>query len=413
VKAIINGCGVAGPVTAMALQKVGISSTVYERRDPAAHGGGLFLTLAANGIRVLEDLGIADCLSNVDVISTPMMSFYSSRGRRLGCLSLGRLESGSTPVTLMRDTLNRALAQEAARCGVDIRYGCEITRMRQDDGTVSIETQEGSHDRADFLIGADGIHSLTRDALHRSRTRPAYAGLVNVGGIVTATNLSPTPGEVRMIWGKQAFFGYTVRPNGEAWWFANVGCRAEPPRSKIGEAGAAAWRARLLEIFRGDLPIIPELISSSDSVAAYPIHDVPRVPRWFDRRVVLLGDAAHAVSPSAGQGASLALEDALALAECLRAARNVEDAFSKFEAMRRPRAERMVAEGRRRSRHKAPTNRVTRLLRDSVMSLVFQRFATERSMSWIHDYRVPILAPSTRFPVGGDPFVSTSNRRDL
>lgn len=112
------------------------------------------------------------------------------------------------------------------------------------------------------------------------------------------------------------------------------------------------------------------------------------MPRWRDGRVVLIGDAAHAASPSSGQGASLALEDAAFLSVCLRDIADPVAAFARFEAVRRPRAERIVAEGRRRGAYKAPRTRLSMRLRDALMPLVFRYLVTERSLSWIHDYRV-------------------------
>jgi 2-polyprenyl-6-methoxyphenol hydroxylase-like FAD-dependent oxidoreductase len=110
---------------------------------------------------------------------------------------------------------------------------------------------------------------------------------------------------------------------------------------------------------------------------------------WHRGRVGLLGDAAHAVSPSAGQGAAMAMEDALMLASCLRDLPEPQQALTRYEALRRPRAERIVAVGRRRGTYKALKSPVAVALRDLVMPLAFRLFATERSMAWIYDYTIP------------------------
>ncbi len=218
--------------------------------------------------------------------------------------------------------------------------------------------------------------------------RPSYTGLINLGGILPGSGLAPTDGEMRMIWGSRAFFGYAVRDNGEAWWFANIGDAREPSRNAMRQE-RDAWAGQLTAHFSDDLPLIPDLIRRTSEIHSYPIHDLPHVPCWRDGPVGLIGDAAHATSPSSGQGASLALEDAAHLAVCLRDIADPAAALAHFEAERRPRAEQIVAEGRRRGAYKAPRSRAQMWLRDALMPIVFRFLVTEQSLAWIHDYRVP------------------------
>jgi 2-polyprenyl-6-methoxyphenol hydroxylase-like FAD-dependent oxidoreductase len=136
------------------------------------------------------------------------------------------------------------------------------------------------------------------------------------------------------------------------------------------------------------MPFIVDLIERTDAIGASPIHDLPSLPAWHRGRAVVLGDAAHAVSPSAGQGASMAMEDAIVLAKCLRDLRTPEEAFEEFEALRRGRTERIVATGRRRGSYKALRSRAAVFARDLLMPLAFRLFATEKSMSWIFDHEI-------------------------
>jgi len=96
---------------------------------------------------------------------------------------------------------------------------------------------------------------------------------------------------------------------------------------------------------------------------------MPSLPTWHEGPVCLIGDAAHATLPSAGQGASMAMEDAVVLAKCLRDVPDAESAFAAFEAMRKDRVEWLVEEARRNGSRKAPTNVVTRAIRDLVLPL--------------------------------------------
>src|SRR5260221_6807293 len=104
-----------------------------------------------------------------------------------------------------------------------------------------------------------------------------------------------------------------------------------------------AWQERMLDLFQGDLPLISELIRATESpIIGYPIYDIPTQPIWQKGPVVLVGDAIHAVSPGAGQGASLAVEDAIVLAKCLRDREDLSQVFATYEHLRRALVEHMV-----------------------------------------------------------------------
>lgn len=168
--------------------------------------------------------------------------------------------------------------------------------------------------------------------MHTFDNLTLYTGLINVGGTVEQSGLLPTAGEFHMIWGRRAFFGYTVRENGQAWWFANLGRASEPTRQSIKDRSHCEWKGELLETFKDEPQFVSDLIRATPLVSAFPIYDVPTVPRWVDGRAVLIGDAAHAISPSSGQGASLAIEDAACLAVCLRDIDDPVAALTQFEA---------------------------------------------------------------------------------
>lgn len=386
-KVIIAGAGIAGPVAAIALRNIGIAAEILEARDVADSRSGLFLTLASNGNRVLDGLGLTACIRARPHIPTPRITFLNAEGKQIGSVSNGSCTPNES-ITLMRHSLHDALSEAAEERGVVIQRGIAVTGYRQNGEGVTVLCNDGSKRHADLLIGADGIGSRVRGAMPGDGVRPAYSGIVNVGGIVPRSGLAATEGEMRMVWGRQAFFGYAVGSNGDAWWFANIGEPQEPARGDLAQ-DRDVWADRLSALFANDLPLITGLIDSTSEIHAWPVHDLPHVPRWSDGRVVLIGDAAHATAPSSGQGASLALEDAAFLAVCLRDIPDPGAALARFETMRRPRAERIVTEGRRRGAYKAPRSWFSMRLRDALMPFVFRFLVTERSLAWIHDYRVP------------------------
>jgi FAD-dependent urate hydroxylase len=146
-----------------------------------------------------------------------------------------------------------------------------------------------------------------------------------------------------MIFGKHAFFGYCVRLSGETYWFANPARRDELTRQELSAISPQTWREQLLELFADDSGSATEILQATgDELVAYSIYDMPIVPTWHRGSIVLLGDAAHATSPSSGQGASLAIEGAVVLAKCLRDLPGTRQAFPAYERLRRGRVEKVV-----------------------------------------------------------------------
>ncbi len=190
-----------------------------------------------------------------------------------------------------------------------------------------------------------------------------------------------------MIFGRRAFFGYVDDPDGGAVWFANV------PRPAVTPAERAAttpeqWQRQLVELFAGDHGPASGLIADGFlELAGDSTHDLPSVPTWRRGPMVIVGDAAHAPSPTSGQGASMAAEDAVVLAQCLRDLPTIGDALAAYEGLRRRRVERIVAQGARTGRSKTP-GPVGRVLRDLALPLVFKLLVTEKSQAWIYDHHI-------------------------
>lgn len=406
-RAIVIGGGIGGPVAAEALRQAGLEVDVYEATEGPAETEGLFLALAVNGLRVLRQLDLLDALLRADVIPTPTLEFVGSSGKRLAAVPAGWLDGEVPSLTVMRGTLQKVLADQATDRGIEIHYGHRLVDYREEPDGVVARFADGLEVEGDLLIGADGIRSRVRAIMDPSAPAPNYTGLLNLGGIVHHSGLAPTPRTMRMMWGRLAFFGYTVRPDGEAWWFANAGREEEPARGELEAISTEAWKAQLRELFGRDAPFVLALIEATPHIGAFPIHDMPSLTRWHGNRAVLLGDAAHAVSPSAGQGASMALEDALMLAHSLRHHSRVDEALAAYEAARRPRAQRIVATGRRRGAYKAPKSWLALKARDLIMPAAMRLFAREGALSWVHDYRIDWEGAGEPAPTGASSATST------
>jgi FAD-dependent urate hydroxylase len=399
--ALVIGGGIAGPVAAMALRQVGIEATVYEGHAETTKEVGSYLTLAVNGLDALRAIDADKPVLNAG-FPTPTNLLWSGSGRRLGTASNGgTLPDGTTAHTIKRARLYRALHHEAVERGVRVEFGKRLVDAEPaGDGGVVARFDDGVEATADLLVGADGVHSVTRRLIDPAAPRGRYVGLVNFGGYTDQAAPGAEPGVWNMIFGRRAFFGYVVDSSGGTVWFANV------PRPQVSSAERAAttteqWQRHLAELFADDRGPASSLIAAGRlELAADNTHDLPRVPAWHRGPMVIIGDAAHAPSPSSGQGASMAAEDGVVLAKCLRDLPDVPQALAAYERLRRRRVERIVAQGARTSSTKTP-GPVGRVARDLLLPIVFKALVTDRSFAWMHRHHIDWDDPVTPAPETG------------
>lgn len=394
-RALVIGGGIAGPITAMALHKAGIEATVHEAYDYAADGVGSFLTVAVNGQRALRELDLLHILAGRG-FDCPQFEFFTGRGRRLGGFAAAPpREDTLTSRTITRADLYKALRDEALRRGVKIEYGHRLTDARSDGHGVAATFKDGSTAEGDLLIGADGLLSTTRRLVDPKAPQPRYIPLLNTGGWATpdqAPRVDSAVGTMAMYFGRDAFYCHMKAPDGTLWWFANIPQIRELGADELARTTDEQWRQRLMETFAVDTTPATAVIAATGAIARpWNTYDFPNVPTWHTDRMVLVGDAAHAASPTSGQGASLAIEDALTLARCLRDRPDAPTAFTTYVGLRRKRVEKIVAAAKRRSSDKMP-GPVGRTLRDLVFPLVLSR-AGKASQDQVLDYRIRWAEP--------------------
>ncbi|HLF61018.1 MAG TPA: FAD-dependent monooxygenase [Acidimicrobiia bacterium] len=391
-RVLIAGAGVAGTAMGIAARKAGLDPIIFEAYpESAGLDHGVYLTVAINGIDALAAID-ADHVVRDHGFETNHITFSSGSGRRLGRLQLGpAMRDGTVTHTVRRTDLYRVLHEEAANRGVETWHGKKLVGAEEVDGRVEVRFEDGSTASGDLLVGADGVGSPTRRIIDPANPAPRYAGLGNTGGFTRIPGLEARPGDYEMVWGKRCFFGYTVAPDGEVWWFANPPARREPTAARLAGLESSQIKKALADLVADDRSPAAQIIASDRGVLRVTNqYDLPHVPTWRRGRMVIIGDAAHAVSPSSGQGCSLAVEDAVTLARCLRDLPDPEHALGVYESLRRNRVERIVDWGASMNNTKRRGS-VAWALREFVLPQIFKKAsgpARLEEMSWMYRHHI-------------------------
>ncbi|MFF7633321.1 FAD-dependent oxidoreductase [Kitasatospora sp. NPDC008050] len=377
---MVIGGGVAGAAVALGLHKAGFDVTVYEAHPDTGADIGAFLTLASNGMRALAQLDAAAPIAELGFPLTEM-SVLDATGRELAAMPLGEADHPLTRYRcLRRAEFGAALQREVARRGIPIRHGARLTGLREGADKVTATFADGSSAGAELVVGADGLNSTVRSCLDPDQPRPQYAGQRVFYGYTTdyttdhpTDAAAPPPGEashrITMLRGSGTAFGYACSPAGETFWFARV---PGPPATteELTRTTPAQWREHLLPLLRPDrTPAADIVAATAERLMVTNAQHLRPGGRWQRGRTILIGDAAHAASPATGQGASMALEDAVVLAKALREAGPRPEALAHYEQLRRPRAEQNIATSAQltasRTNTPPPAGPATRAPRDS------------------------------------------------
>ncbi|MCR1160060.1 FAD-dependent monooxygenase [Paenarthrobacter sp. UW852] len=399
---LVIGAGIAGLASGFALQKAGHRPVIFEAYDAPSDGIGGFLTVAVNGFDALETLGLKDDACRLG-FPTPLMSMYlGSNGKHLIDFDYGgSLPDGTTARTMTRSELYGMFREEASRRGIGIVYGKRLTAVEERPDGVTAVFADGTSAAGDVLIGADGLKSKVRDLIDPSSPAPRNIPLLNTGGIVPAGVLPPgmidvEVGRMKMVFGKRCFYCYMRDPDGRVWWFANPLERSSEDPATLDAGARKAWLTQLVE--RDRTPMAAIVAATEDVIRPYRTSDFPGIPHWWRGRLVLVGDAAHAASPSSGQGASMAIEDAVTLGRALRGAglEPVPEALARYEAERRNRAELVVQWGRRNAAPKI-RGQFKRVFEDLALPLVFRALSRKSAdnFDWLYHHHIDWETAST------------------
>ncbi|MFK4810418.1 FAD-dependent monooxygenase [Devosia sp. ZW T5_3] len=365
----IAGGGIGGLALALVLKKQGFDPVVFERKnEEQLRGEGLFLTLAPNGVNALRALGLAEMAIAAGVV-TKGLAIHNEHGKRLALVDYaGHAERfGAPSITIGRGALSTVLLDAAQRQGIKLHLSGGIEAVAESADGVTV-TSGGVTGHFDMLVACDGLRSTVRRLVFPDLPQPRYSGLIGTGGMADAPAVPGTDGIMNMTFGRRAFFGYLHQPGRPVMWFNSY---PAPENAAAPIADPQAYARRLAAMHSEDPLDNRQVLASVTTLDRhYPIFDMPELQRWHSGRIVLMGDAAHAVAPHSGQGASMAIEDALVLAACLDQADEVEAAFRRFYRLRHERTQTAIRIGRMSGSQKHAQSWLQLRIRDLILPLI-------------------------------------------
>jgi salicylate hydroxylase len=325
----VVGAGIGGLAASLALTRAGFEVTVFEQSAELGEVG-VGLHLAPNGSRILRSWGLAEALDEAAARPQALEIRKWDDGKTLMRQPMGEAwehEYGAPYFTLHRAALHRVLAREVPA----VRLGRRLVGWSQAPGQVRLSFADGSSATADLLVGADGVHSVIRQSIAGDE-EAVFSGVTAYRGLVASSASPGLADRTMFVWsgpharllcypvagGLLTYVG--VVPDSE-WTVESWSTLGDP--------------AELQAAYDGWDPAVTALLTAVRETRRWALYDREPLDRWGDGRITLLGDAAHPMLPHHGQGASQALEDAVALAYCLTASPG-PDGLRQYEELRRP-----------------------------------------------------------------------------
>ncbi|KAH7064234.1 hypothetical protein BKA63DRAFT_169123 [Paraphoma chrysanthemicola] len=354
----IIGAGLAGLTLAISLHRQGIFCKIYELREPTVTTSGA-LMLSPNALRILDTLGIYDRLHpqgyNFETLEFKNFEQVTTDKYYLGNEKL----YGYKALRIYRQTLLTELRAEVQQLQIPVTHDVKFSHIiSEDENGVSFAFTDGTTASADLLVGADGIHSTVRKYL-APEVIPKYSGQVAITCALPTSNLvfpqHMPAGEYHMpvaIYAKNGAFVMAPQNIDGSELLAGTQ-RAWPEQDRAGWDALLADREGLLALFKQGYETWPSIVQSAldnvdlHTLSIWPYYVVPKLESWSSnkKRVVILGDAAHAIPPTAGQGASQGFEDAFTLAALFSRITDklpLDKALAAWQSMRQQRVDKVI-----------------------------------------------------------------------
>ncbi len=392
-KIVVAGAGIGGLAAALALARTGHAVDVVERA-PALGEVGAGLQLSPNAVKVLRQLGVGEPIEAAASHPASLELRLGRSGRRVFSIPMGAAavaRYGAPYLHLHRADLLDILRQAAERAGVQLKLGSEVAAYEGRGNKVFVSLTGGARIEADLLVGADGIRSIIREQM-LGKDSPRFTGSV-AWRLLTPASAAPDLPRGAIVWAGPRRHAVTYRIRGDAW-INFVGVIEESGERQA--SGSESWDEQgeletLHQAFAGWADPLPAIIASGGVCRRWPLFDRDPLSRWVDGRVVLLGDACHPLAPFQAQGAAMAIEDAFMLARCLdERAGAPEAALLRYQTLRRPRTDRMLASARANMAIFHPSNPLTQAATYGPMMLADRLWPAIicSAQDWIYGYDV-------------------------
>lgn len=380
---VIAGGGIAGSAAALALRRAGVAVTVLEARPVV--GGGAVVRVNPNGMDALRAVGAHQAVIET---SFPLLRFewYSPTGRMGYRLTSDPSAERGMPRVMAWVDLARVLQEQAARAGAVFRYDARVIESKETAAGATALLADGETVEGDVIVGADGVRSSVRACIDPDAPAPSFMKRRTVYGFTPEPAFEPPPPEVLRAYMDRGFLAATRDSlTGGCYWFTSLPA-TEPLASGEG-TDLELWRGRLVDVFGADSVPATPAVRDADRILAFDDYTLPHLPHWHSDRMVVLGDAAHVTTPGSEQGAAMAIEDGVVLAQCLRDNAEPAAALGRFEQQRRRRAEAVVTLGMEEPQPPHAAARLGRWARDRIRD-VRRRKVLDTGGNWALDHHI-------------------------
>jgi len=363
-KIAIIGGGIAGLSAAIALRSLKAEIHIYESAPELAPVGA-GLVLAANAVKALQRLEVADAaLSRGQKLES--LRLVDERGTVMQETDNREMEAAFGTVanfSIHRGDLQAVLLEQLE--GAAVHTGKRLQSFEQEEDAVHLQFEDGTSASADYVIAADGVHSVVRQTL-RPKSAPRYAGYTCWRATIDRWEKVP-PHATTEFWGKGRRFGIVPLADDRIYWFATL--NAPEPYDPTYQNYSVT---DLQNTFRDFHEPVPSLLrrTPEDRLLWNDILDIRPISRFAFGRILLVGDAGHATTPNMGQGACQALEDSATLHRLLEEYDHLGEIFRVFERRRLARTTWIINTSRRLGEVGQWENPVFRRLRDGLMRLL-------------------------------------------
>jgi 2-polyprenyl-6-methoxyphenol hydroxylase-like FAD-dependent oxidoreductase len=331
-KVLIIGGGIAGMAAAIALSRRGIQTEIVEiNREWSVYHAGI--AVQGNFIRAMAALGIAEQIVKAGFVCKNLQ-LHDPAGRLLAELP-GSSQDGShlpSDLGLMRSALHQVLTGAVRTLGIKPRLGVTFASMAQERNAVRVDFTDGASSRYDLVIGADGVYSKVRSLLFGEAGEPQFTGQ---GTWRYNLPRPPEVDRVRVYRGKPGGIAGLVPLTQDT--MSGFVISSEPGNPRFQRDTLAAEFRKRLAGYGDVMAAVREQITDSALVVYRPLETLLVPAPWHRGRALLIGDAAHTTTPHLGQGAAMAVEDAVVLGEELAQAMSLERALEAFARRRHQR----------------------------------------------------------------------------